>query len=174
MSDQSGYPDLPPGANERMTERLQKRIAQGARARTRRNRAFLATGAILVAGAATIAAVVLATPTERARSVYCYQGQSLGSPYVEGGRPDQITAPGSHPTEAPSTSTGSKALSAIDSCDAAWQAGLLPINLGPEWSKVPVWTACVRGDQVVAVFPRSAGGATDEEFCDELGLALAP
>ena len=126
----------------------------------RRHRLVAAAAVIVVAGAGVAAATITDALTAQ-HVAYCYPAASTAS------TPVTVQAPDAAPTS--DGGAGSAVPTALANCAAAWQAGWLSPSSTPS---SPTLQACVRSDQLIAVFPNAAG-ETASAFCAGLGL-IAP
>ena len=158
-------PTLPAGSSQRIVDLLDDRMARHTRGQRLRRRAVAITAAAaVVVGAGGFAWVTVANQTLQTRSAYCYSAADTGSRYTQVGIPDQMTGPDGVTRQLATPSD--RIANALDMCASAWRAGVL----GPK--TVPTLVACVRTDNVPAVFPRNESDQrSDVAFCDDLSLA---
>ncbi|MDQ1563804.1 MAG: hypothetical protein QOI14_755, partial [Actinomycetota bacterium] len=96
------------------------------------------------------------------RAVYCYAGSDTNSKHSQG----ENSSFDALSNEASSPNVRAKAVAlAVESCAAIWTTGLLGST-----TTAPPLRACVRNDQVIAVFPKNDATAAGE-FCDNLGMS---
>lgn len=164
-------PELPAGAGARIEQRLLS-VAGGARpAHRRRNRA-IAGGATLVLLAGTgVAAITIASQAAQDRSAHCYAAADTSSLSTQVGIPDE--AIGDDGTAVPIRVDADRAAQALDLCGSVWRSGFfatdgVPVDDGRQHD-VPPLTACLRPDQVIAVFP-----GEDEQVCESVDLRPVP
>lgn len=164
-------PELPAGTAARIEQRLLS-VASGARqTRARRNRA-LAGGAALVLLAGTgVAAITIASQATQDRRAHCYAAADTSSLSTQVGIPDETI--GDDGTAVPIRADADRAAQALDLCGSVWRVGFfatgeVPIDDGRQHD-VPPLTACLRPDQVIAVFP-----GHDEQLCESVDLRPVP
>jgi hypothetical protein len=123
----------------------------------RRHRLVAAAAVIVVAGAGVAAATITDALTAQ-HLAYCYPAASTAS------TPVTVQAPDAAPTSDGGSESAIPA--ALANCAAAWQTGALSPSSTPS---SPTLRACVRNDQLIAVFPY-AGDDAASAFCRSLGL----
>lgn len=126
--------------------------------------AAAAGATLIVGGTAGTVAVIMASQHVQTRSAYCYSAADLGSQYTQVGLPDRTYD--SDGTVSVEPAGEDRAAFAIDMCQAAWRAGILPAENG----RIPDLVACLREDGVPAVFP-STSGEQARDVCQAVGLA---
>jgi len=132
--------------------------------------------AVILAGTGGTAWVTLATQEMRSHTAYCYAQADANSRFTQVGSPSNAT--GSDGTPVSLSAPQDRFTAAVDNCAAVWSIGFFesatpPKDDGSTYA-VPNLLACVRSDQVPAVFPRDrSDGLTDQEFCRDLGLELS-
>jgi hypothetical protein len=145
----------------RMEAELFGRLEHSHTRQVRRHRLVAVASIVLLAGGG-VAGVTEANQSVVSRAAYCYAGADTNSQHSLG----QISGAAAlnNDTSAPDVRAKVAAL-AVQSCAAVWAIGLLGST-----TTAPPLQACVRNDQVIAVFPKD-GATTPAEFCDNLGMS---
>ncbi|WP_223692530.1 hypothetical protein [Leifsonia poae] len=169
-------PPLPDGTTLRMERELFVRLDTETRGRAKRHRLVAAGIAVLlVGGGAGIAAVTIANQKMQARTAYCYSAPDANSRFAQAGIPDEMTGPDGHTTAI--ADPADRFAAAIENCAAAWRVGVFSASTAPAGTEfaVPPLVACLRPDQVPAVFPRPEGDTSSvHAFCTDLGMSAPP
>jgi hypothetical protein len=126
--------------------------------KARRHRLVIAASVVVLAGAG-VAGVTQANGTAVNRAAYCYSAANTGSKSIQA----QSAPDASNLTGAAQRARSAKL--AVDTCGDAWNAGVLGSG-----TSIPPLQACIRNDQVVAVFP-SSGAVAADAFCSNLGMS---
>jgi hypothetical protein len=106
-----------------------------------------------------VAGVTEANQSVVSRAAYCYAGSDTNSQHTQG----EFSGDGaSNASSSPDVRAKVAAL-AVQSCDAIWSTGVFGAT-------APPLQACVRNDQVIAVFPKNDATPAGE-FCDNLGMS---
>lgn len=164
-------PELPGGAAARIEQRLLS-VASGTRQSHRRRNRAIAGGAALVLLAGTgAAAITIASQAAQDRSAHCYAAVDTSSLSTQVGIPDE--AIGDDGTAVPIRADSDRAAQALDLCGSVWRVGFfaadgVPVDDGRQ-HEVPPLTACIRSDQVIAVFPGDG-----EQLCVSIDLRPVP
>lgn len=130
------------------------------RYRTTRN--LIIAGVAIAALTAGAIVAVQASQYDIDHTVTCYEERSLTS--------RQVPVLGAGDTEA-------EPLDPIEVCASIWRNGRFEPSTGHDadpddgTDPVPELVLCRHGDGSAAVFPRDDGPASDEDFCEALGLA---
>jgi hypothetical protein len=143
----------------RMETELFGKLERSHTRQVRRHRLVAAAAVVLIAGAG-VASVTQARPTAVSNAAYCYAAASTGSHFID------VEAPYSKVTTPKSLRTS--AAVAVRHCASTWHAGLV-VPSKPAPATIPKLQACVRNDQVIAVFPKKSSESADE-FCTNLGM----
>lgn len=159
------------------TEADLNRIHIGTKARIRHHRTVVKRAKIVsiaglgVIGLATTAAAVLIPANHDAvtHSVYCYSDSTTSSPYIQGVSGDKAD---------------NTAAKVIESCSLVWRDGTLTPghrnggekNQTPGMYVVPALGACLKADDVPAVFPLTVNGSavSNQDLCSHLSLRTMP
>jgi hypothetical protein len=145
----------------RMEAELFGRLERSHTRQVRRHRLVAAASIVLLAGGGVAAVQVASTPAV-SHEAYCYATADANARTVEASRP---TVVGSNLTAA--QVLADRVTQATSDCLLVWNAGIFSDS---KVITVPQLQACVRNDQVIAVFPKAtADSATD--FCDNLGMS---
>jgi hypothetical protein len=142
----------------RMEGELFGRLERSHARRVRRHRLVVAAS-IVALSVAGVAGVTQANSTAVNRAGYCYSAADAGSTSV------QVQFAPAAPNLTGSAQRARSAELAVASCGTAWSTGVLGSNTG-----IPPLQACIRNDQVVAVFPKRNAGSADA-FCGSLGMS---
>jgi hypothetical protein len=144
----------------RMETELFGRLEHSHTRQVRRHR-LVAVASIVLLASAGVAGVTESNQVSVSRAAYCYSAASTNSQQVLGQDIDPV-APGSDSSTA---GLRAKAVAqAMQSCAAVWSTGAFGSTTAPPLR------ACVRNDQVIAVFPKNDATAAGE-FCDNLGMS---
>ncbi|HWH25888.1 MAG TPA: hypothetical protein VNT53_04505 [Pseudolysinimonas sp.] len=157
-------PTLPNGSDERISQLLIDSLTRYTRVqRTKRRVVAVTAGVAVIVAASGFAWVTLASQAQQTRSAYCYSASSTTSNYTQVGIPDETTGPdGTKPV----STAADRITNAVEMCAAAWRAGVLGSTT------VPTLVACVRTDNVPAIFPKDESDQSNNAtFCNDLGLA---
>jgi hypothetical protein len=141
----------------RIEAKLFGRLERSHTRQVRRHRFVAAAAVVAVAGAGLAAAAITDGLTAQ-HVAYCYSSASTA------GTPVTVQAPDAAPTS--DGGSASAVPVALANCAAAWQSGALSPSSTPS---SPTLQACVRNDQLIAVFPRTSAESLDA-FCTGLGL----
>jgi hypothetical protein len=145
----------------RMEAELFGRLEHSHTRQVRRHRLVAAAAVVLLAGGG-VAGVTEANQPMVSRAAYCYAGPDTNSQELLG----QYFDPRLHGGDSPSADLRAKAVEqALRSCGSIWESGLLGAG-----ATAPPLQACVRNDQVIAVFPKNDATPAGE-FCDNLGMS---
>jgi hypothetical protein len=144
----------------RMETELFGRLEHSHARKVRKHR-LVAVASVLLLSTAGVAGVTEANGTVVNHAAYCYQSADTSSQYVQGQAVDMLEQ--SDGTGA--TSRQKQATLAEQSCGLAWSTG----SIGNS-ATVPTLQACVRNDQVFAVFPKD-NALSAVTFCTNLGLS---
>jgi hypothetical protein len=142
----------------RMEGELFWRLERSHTRKLRRHRLVLAASVVALS-AAGVAGVTQANSTAVNHAAYCYASASTGSKSIQAQFAPQANN---------LTGTAQRVRSAqlaVASCGVAWTTGVLGSGAG-----IPPLQACIRNDQVVAVFPK-AGADSAAGFCENLGMS---
>ncbi|WP_206447642.1 hypothetical protein [Agrococcus sp. KRD186] len=164
-------PELPTGTAARIEQRLLTAAAGARQTHQRRNRAIAGGAALVLLAGTGVAAVTIASQAAQERSAHCYAAADTSSLSTQVGIPDEVTD--SNGTTLPIRADSDRAAQALDLCGSVWRVGFfatdgVPVDDGRQ-HEVPPLTACLRADQVIAVFPGS-----DEQLCESVGLRPVP
>jgi hypothetical protein len=164
-------PELPDSAAARIEQRLVAHAAGARQSHRRRNRAIAGGASLLLLAGSGVAAVTIASQSLQERSAHCYEAADTASLSTQVGIPDEVTDE-SGSTD-PLRADSDRAAQALDLCGSVWRSGFfatggVPVDDGRQ-HEVPPLTACLRSDQVIAVFPSS-----DDQLCESVGLRPAP
>jgi hypothetical protein len=160
---------LLPDAEEfaRMEEELFGRLERGHTRQVRRHRLVAAASIVLLASGG-VAAVQVASNAAVSHSAYCYAAADTGSQSAQVALPvDQIKVDGNSLHHA---GVSEAANLAVQHCLVLWQGGFFATDPSSGSATVPKLQACIRNDQVIAVFPKTLGGSADA-FCTNLGMS---
>jgi hypothetical protein len=158
-----------------MEERIMSGIEASRRTRTRHHR-FIALGAavVILAGGAGTAWVTLANPVMRGNSAYCFSQADANSEFTQVASPTEVDGVPAKSREQALAAT------AIDQCASVWQLGAIRDGRVVVASDdgvqhpVPALKACLRNDQVTAVFPVKRGDNRSlRAFCAAVGMEPA-
>jgi hypothetical protein len=125
----------------------------------RRHR-LVAAAAVIVVAASGVAAATITDALTAQHVAFCYSTASTA------GTPVTVQAPDAAPTS--DGGSASAVPAALANCAAAWQSGVLSPSSTPS---SPTLQACVRNDQLIAVFPKHTD-ASATAFCAGLGLLV--
>jgi hypothetical protein len=144
----------------RMEAELFGRLEHSHTRQVRRHRLVAAASIVLLATGG-VAGVTEANHASVTSAAYCYSAANTNSTvsvgyYGDALRKDGLSG-GTERTEA--------AALAVVSCQAIWTTGVLGAG-----ATAPPLQACVRNDQVIAVFPKDDATPAGE-FCDNLGMS---
>jgi hypothetical protein len=148
-----------------MEDELFGRLEHSHRRQVRRHRLVAAASIVLLAGGG-VAAVNQANSVVVSNAAYCYVSASTGASSVQVEAPD-IQLHGK--SIAGATSLAGAAAIALEHCADAWKVGAVDPSSSTTYSPHQL-QACVRNDQVIAVFPKTIGGSADD-FCTNLGMS---
>jgi hypothetical protein len=157
-----------PDAEEfsRMEDELFGRLEHSHRRQVRRHRLVAAASIVLLAGGG-VAAVQVANNTAVSHSAYCYATADAGSQSAQVTLPvDEVKVDGSSLQHA---GVSAAANLAVQHCLIVWNSGYFDGSTSGQTTD-PKLQACVRNDQVIAVFPKTIGGSADD-FCTNLGMS---
>jgi hypothetical protein len=158
-----------PDAEEfaRMEEELFGRLERSHTRQVRRHRLVAAASIVLLAGGG-VAAVQVANSTAVSHSAYCYATADAGSQSAQVALPvDEVKVNGSSLQHA---GISAAANLAVQHCLIVWNSGYFDAGSTSGQTSDPKLQACVRNDQVIAVFPKTLGGSADQ-FCANLGMS---
>jgi hypothetical protein len=144
----------------RMEAELFGRLAHSHTRQVRRHRLVAAAAVVLLAGGG-VAGVTESNQVSVTSAVYCYSAANTSSSVSTGqygGALGQDDLSGG-------TERAKAAALAVVSCQAIWTTGVLGAG-----ATAPPLQACVRNDQVIAVFPKNDATPAGE-FCDDLGMS---
>jgi hypothetical protein len=122
----------------------------------------VAAAAVVLLAGGGVAGVTEANQAVVSRAAYCYSGSDTKSQYVQG----QYSGHGALSNDSSSPDVRARVVAlAVQSCAAVWTTGVLGAG-----TTAPPLQACVRNDQVIAVFPKNDATPAGE-FCDDLGMS---
>lgn len=166
------FPPIPDDEPLSSEQTMLRRLDAATRLRAIRHRLLAGAIALTVAASGTIAAVTVANQTMQSQTAYCYSEPSVDSRYTQVASPSTVTTPDG---EELTITTDDRIAAAVEKCAAVWRVGFFDSLNAPvdDWvdSDVPPLIACVRPDQVPAVFPRGPSAASDLEFCRGIGMS---
>ena len=145
----------------RMEAELFGRLEHSHTRQVRRHRLVAAAAVVLLASGG-VAGVTEANQSVVSSAAYCYAGSDTNSQHTQGEFSGDDAVNGDF--SSPNVRAKAVAL-AVQSCAAAWSTGVLGAG-----TTAPPLQACVRNDQVIAVFPKNDATPAGE-FCDDLGMS---
>jgi hypothetical protein len=150
----------------RIEGELFERIAIRYRRQALRHR-LVAVAAVLVLGAAGVAAGTTVNTSQQGRFAYCYSGPTTNSRVAQLALTYESKA-GSNPVAG---ATKARAASALFICSAAWRGGVFNRSSSSGPFPAPKLQVCVRDDLIVSVFRKTNATESADAFCDNLGLS---
>jgi hypothetical protein len=144
----------------RMEAELFGRLEHSHTRQVRRHRLVAAAAVVLLASGG-VAGVTEANHVSVTSSAYCYSAANTNSTVSTGLYVAALSKDGM----SGATERAKAAALAVVSCQATWSTGVLGAG-----TTAPPLQACVRNDQVIAVFPKNDATPAGE-FCDNLGMS---
>jgi hypothetical protein len=145
----------------RMEAELFGRLEHSHTRQVRRHR-LVAVASIVLLASGGVAGVTEANQVAVARVAYCYSAANTNSRHAMA---QYIDAHSQSDNSSISDALAMSAGLAVEGCDAIWSTGYFGST-----ATAPPLQACVRNDQVIAVFPKN-DAATTAQFCDSLGMS---
>ncbi len=145
----------------RMEAELFGRLERSHTRQVRKHRLVAAASIVLLASGGVAAVHVASTPAV-SHDAYCYATADPNARTVEAARPTVIGS-----NESAAQILADRVSQATSDCLLVWNAGIFSDS---KVVTVPQLQACVRNDQVIAVFPEAATD-TAADFCDNLGMS---
>ncbi len=150
-----------------MEDELFGRLERSHTRQVRRHRLVAAASIVLLAGGG-VAAVQVANNTAVSYSAYCYATANADAQSTQVTLPvDEVKVDGSSLRHAGVSAVVNLA---VRHCLVLWQGGFFDAGSTSGQTTDPKLQACVRNDQVIAVFPKAIGGSADD-FCTNLGMS---
>jgi hypothetical protein len=152
----------------RMESELFTRLEHGHARQVRRHR-LGAVGVVLVLAGTSIAAVTVASVPAQTNLAYCYSAPSTSS------SSNQVATADFAGTSGRATGAASQVhriANALARCGQAWQTGVFAApSVNSVRHSIPTLQACIRNDQVIAIFPKKNAATPAAAFCDAVGMS---